>query len=235
MITVISSFFNESKNCDLFIEMITECSSLIPISEIVLVDNGSSDDTFIKLNKFKSNNFKIKILRNPPNSKYGDGFHRAFKESKNEYILTLHSDLQFSLKDYINNNSNIFNECLKSNTNIFPFRLNRSFLSFLRTIIFRLIISILYLHYFKDVNGQPKLLIKKDFKSLKQHCSGFGYDLTLYYYLKKMNKKINTNTYVKEFNRVYGKTSWNKNFFSSLKLLFEVLKEFKKFNIINFK
>ena len=120
MITVISSFFNESKNCQLFIDMIDECSSMIPISEIVLVDNGSTDDTLSELNKFKSDDFIIKIIQNPFNSKYGDGFHRAFKESKNEYILTLHSDLQFNLKDYIIDNLKIFNECLYSNINIFP-------------------------------------------------------------------------------------------------------------------
>ena len=62
MITVISSFFNESKNCDLFLNMIDECSDLMPISEIILVDNGSLDDTFLKLTKLKSQNFEIKIL-----------------------------------------------------------------------------------------------------------------------------------------------------------------------------
>ena len=235
MITVISSFFNESKNCQLFINMIDECSSVIPISEIVLVDNGSTDDTLSELNKFKSNDFIIKIIQNPFNSKYGDGFHRAFKESKNEYILTLHSDLQFNLKDYIIDNLKTFNECLHSNINIFPNRTNRSFVSLLRTNIFRMIVSTLYFHYFSDVNGHPKLLIKKDFKYLKQHCSGFGYDLTLYFYLKKMKKKINTKTYVRESNRKHGETSWNKNLVSSFKMLLKVLREFKEFKIINFK
>ena len=63
MITVISSFFNESKNCELFLQKIEKCSKLISISEIVLVDNGSTDDTFFKLKKFKSDNFSIKILQ----------------------------------------------------------------------------------------------------------------------------------------------------------------------------
>ncbi|MDC0625462.1 glycosyltransferase family 2 protein [Alphaproteobacteria bacterium] len=235
MITVISSFFNESKNCDLFLSMIDECSDLMPISEIILVDNGSLDDTFLKLTKLKSQNFEIKILQNPYNSKYGDGFHRAFKESKNKFIFTIHSDLQFSLQDYIQKNIKIINECIKTNTNIFPKRINRSFFSSVRTIIFQSIISILNFHYFNDFNGQPKLLIKTDFDNFKFHSHGFSYDLSLYFYLIKMKKKINTSTYVLENKRIYGKTSWNKNLLSSLNTLLTVLNEFQNFKNKNFK
>jgi glycosyltransferase involved in cell wall biosynthesis len=235
MITVISSFFNESKNCNSFLSMINECSDLMPISEIILVDNGSLDDTFSKLSKLKSQNFEIKILQNPSNSKYGDGFHRAFKESKNKYIFTIHSDLQFNLKVYIQRNVKIINECIKTNTNIFPKRINRSLLSSVRTIIFQSIVSILNFHYFSDFNGQPKLLIKSDFDNFKFYSNGFSYDLSLYFYLVKMKKKINTSTYVQEKKRIYGKTSWNKNFFSSLYTLVSVLNEFQNFKNKNFK
>ena len=122
MITVISSFFNESKNCELFIQKIEECSKLIEISEIVLVDNGSTDDTFFKLKKFKSDNFSIKILQNPANSSYGDGFHKAFINSTNNYIFNLHSDLQFDLNDYLSKNIKVINHCISQNINMFRCR-----------------------------------------------------------------------------------------------------------------
>ena len=224
MITVISSFFNESKNCELFFNMVEECSLLIPISQIVVVDNGSKDDTYYKLKKFKSDNFQIKVLQNPPNSKYGDGFHNAFKNATNEYIITLHSDLQFNLKEYVSSNLDVINKCIRSNTNIFPQRYKRSFTSVIRTIIFKIIISILYFRIFDDFNGQPKLLIKNHFIDLRDHCPGFGYDLTLYFFLKKNKKKIDISTKVIEKNRIHGKTSWNKQFLPSVKILFDVLK-----------
>ena len=234
MITVISSFFNESKNCELFLEKIEQCSKIISISEIVLVDNGSSDDTYLKLKKFKSKNFSIKILQNPINSDYGDGFHKAFINSTNNYIFTLHSDLQFDLNDYLSKNINIINQCISENINIFPKRANRPFLSSLKSFIFRFIIGLINFDYFNDFNGQPKLLIKEDFLELKKHCSGFGYDLTVYFYLKKKRKKINTNTLTFEKKRFYGEASWNKSLYSSIQMFFKIIKELHHFKKINF-
>ena len=54
--------------------------------------------------------------------------------------------------------------------------------------MFRFIIGLANFDYYDDFNGQPKLLIKQDFLELKKHCSGFGYDLTVYFYLKKKEK-----------------------------------------------
>lgn len=234
MITVISSFFNESKNCELFLQKIEECSKVIKISEIVLVDNGSTDDTFSKLKKFKSDKFSIKIIQNPANSGYGDGFHKAFINSTNNYIFTLHSDLQFDLNDYLSKNIKTINYCISKNINIFPKRANRSFLSSIKSYILRLVIGLINFNYFNDFNGQPKLLIKKDFSELKKHCSGFGYDLTVYFYLKKKRKKLNTNTFTFEKKRVYGEASWNKSLYSSIKMFFKILKELNHFKKINF-
>ena len=234
MITVISSFFNESKNCELFLEKMEQCSKIISISEIVLVDNGSSDDTYLKLKKFKSENFSIKILQNPINSNYGDGFHKAFINSTNNYIFTLHSDLQFDLNDYLLKNIDIINQCISENTNIFPRRINRPFLSSLKSFIFRFIIGLINFDYFNDFNGQPKLLIKEDFLELKKHCSGFGYDLAVYFYLKKKRKKINTNTFTFEKKRVYGEASWNKSLYSSIQMFFKIIEELDHFKKINF-
>ena len=234
MITVISSFFNESKNCEFFLQQIEECSKRINISEIVLVDNGSTDDTYLKLKKFKSDKFSIKILQNPPNSNYGDGFHKAFVNSTNNYIFTLHSDLQFNLNDYLSKNIKTVNNCISKNINIFPKRVNRSFLSSLKSLIFRITIGLINFCYFVDFNGQPKLLIKKDFSELKKHCSGFGYDLTVYFYLKKKGKKLNTNTVTLEKKRIYGEASWKKSLYSSIKMLFKNFKELNNFKKINF-
>ena len=234
MITVISSFFNESKNCELFLQKIEKCSKLISISEIVLVDNGSTDDTFFKLKKFKSDNFSIKILQNPANSNYGDGFHKAFVNSTNNYIFTLHSDLQFDLDDYLLRNNKIINHCINQNINIFPKRASRPFLSSLKSLIFRFVISLANFDYYDDFNGQPKLLVKQDFLELKEHCSGFGYDLTIYYYLKKKRKKIHTKTFTFEKKRIHGEASWNKSLYSSIKMFFRIFKELNHFKKINF-
>ena len=86
MITIISSFYNESRNCKLFLEMIEDTSKLILIDQLVVVDNGSSDNTYEELINLKSQRFEIVVIKNPILSSYGDGFHAAFKKSKNEIL-----------------------------------------------------------------------------------------------------------------------------------------------------
>jgi glycosyltransferase involved in cell wall biosynthesis len=235
MITVISSFHNESKNCNSFLKMIEEASIFLPIDQLVVVDNGSLDETYQKLIDLKSSKFEILVIKNPLLSKYGDGFHAAFKKSKNEFVLTLHSDLQYNLVDFTKNNLTLINLCIKSKTNIFPARANRPLFAEIRSCLFRFLLSLIYLTNFNDFNGHPKLLIKEDFSKMQFFCSSFAYDLSLFYYLKKTNKKINISCRTIEATRVHGESSWNKNFFSQFVELFNNINDLRKFKFHNFK
>ena len=234
MITVISSFHNESENCNSFLKMIEEASTFLPIDQLVVVDNGSLDETYQKLIDLKSSKFEILVIKNPLLSKYGDGFHKAFKNSKNEFVLTLHSDLQYDLVDFVKNNLSLIKLCIKSETNIFPTRTNRPLFVEIRSCLFRFLLSLIYLTNFKDFNGHPKLLVKKDFLKMQFFCSSFAYDLSLFYYLKKTNKKINVSCRTMETTRAYGESSWNKNFFSQFIELFNNINDLRKFKIYNF-
>lgn len=229
MITVISSFYNESRNCKLFLEMIEDTSKLIPIDQLVVVDNGSSDNTYKELINLKSQRFKIVVIKNPMLSRYGDGFHVAFKKSKNEFIFTIHSDLQFNLYDFVKNNTKLINSSIENKINIFPKRINRPIFSEIRSLVYRYLLSIIFFTYFNEFSGQPKLLIKKDFLEMKSYCRNFSYDLCLFYYLKKNKKKLNFSSKSKELKRVNGFTSWNKNFFSQFKELYLNISDLIKF------
>ena len=49
--------------------MIEDTSKLIPIDQLVVVDNGSSDNTYKVLINLKSQRFKIVVIKNPILSK----------------------------------------------------------------------------------------------------------------------------------------------------------------------
>jgi len=234
MITVISSFYNESKNCESFLKMVEKSSAILSIDELVVVDNGSTDDTYKRLLNLRSSKFAILVIKNPLLSEYGDGFHAAFQKAKNDFIFMIHSDLQYDLTEYIKQNFELINSCITNKINIFPKRIKRPVFSEIKSLIYRFVLTLFYFTLFSDFNGQPKFLIKSDFSKMKSYCSNFVYDASLFLYLVKNKKNINLSTKTKERERVHGKSSWNKGMISQLKELFNNLNALKKFKNQNF-
>ena len=64
--------------------------------EIIVVDNGSTDDSIkeIETFKFQIKNFKLKIIQNDSNQGFAKAVNMGIKESKGEVILLLNSDTQ---------------------------------------------------------------------------------------------------------------------------------------------
>lgn len=234
MITLISSFRNEEKNIATFSRVVTKTilflrTKKIFIKEIILVDNGSSDNTFKILKKLNFKNIKVIIIKNiAPNDNYGDGFGRAFKLSNEKFVVTMHSDMQFDIFDFFKKNINEIQECLNNNFSLFPKRSNRSFKNYIKTFVLKIILLILFGRYFDDFNGHPKIIFKKHFKKVIRLPSGFSWDCFMYFWLIHNNKPINTKCIVHEKKRVFGVSSWGKDFKQQILLLYDFILELRK-------
>ena len=83
-------------------------------TEIIIHDDGSSDDSLKKLDKY----INIKIIKNKKRGRYGsynqmNAYYRAFKKSKGEIIFLLDSDdffkkNQVRFKRFRNDQKNFF-------------------------------------------------------------------------------------------------------------------------------
>ena len=234
-ITILSSFYNEEKNISKFYEEVNLAIIFlkkheIDVNEIILIDNNSLDNTFEELNKLEFHNTNILIFKNKKeNSNYGDGFTKGFLESKTNHVLTIHSDMQFYLSAFLENNIQKFKKAIQEDINIFPVRKGRKIIPLLRTLIVKIILSLNTKIIFKEYNGQPKLLCKNHFLNVKKFPSGFSWDCFIYYWLKKNNKKIDTKCFVFENKRVHGLSSWsNNNLKEHFLFLLNYIKELKE-------
>jgi glycosyltransferase involved in cell wall biosynthesis len=102
-ISSISLFFpayNEEKNIG---ESITKALDVLKqitsTYEIIVVNDGSKDNTSIVVNEFAKNNSNVRLIEHQKNKGYGEGLKSGISAARYEYIFFTDSDLQFDLNE----------------------------------------------------------------------------------------------------------------------------------------
>jgi glycosyltransferase involved in cell wall biosynthesis len=94
-LTVVIPVFNEAKNLEPLFGQLTdvlECSG--QTYEIIAVDDGSTDDSFVILERLHQDNHRIKVLRFRRNFGQTAAFAAGFDRSRGEVVVTIDADLQ---------------------------------------------------------------------------------------------------------------------------------------------
>jgi dolichyl-phosphate beta-glucosyltransferase len=71
------------------------------IFELIVVDDGSSDETDARLKDIQAEYQELRVLRNVPNRGKGYSVRRGFQESRGEYVVFTDSDLPFGLESLL--------------------------------------------------------------------------------------------------------------------------------------
>ena len=93
MISVIVGLYNEEEGLPSFIETFFKDIKLKEDFELILVDDGSIDNTKNIILKFRKKYPKIKLICYRPNRGLGNALRIGFKHAKGRIIVTLDSDL----------------------------------------------------------------------------------------------------------------------------------------------
>ncbi len=95
-ISVIISCFNEAENVKLFDkELLPVLKSLKMPFEVVLVDDGSTDDTVEEINKLIKRDRGVRLVRHPRNLGLGAGLRTGIANVSGDLTITLDADLTF--------------------------------------------------------------------------------------------------------------------------------------------
>jgi glycosyltransferase involved in cell wall biosynthesis len=99
----ISAFFpayNEEKNIGQCIsETVKVLSEVTDTYEVIVIDDGSKDNTAKIVENYAHENAHVKLIRHQTNKGYGDALKTGLKAVKYEYIFFTDSDLQFDLSE----------------------------------------------------------------------------------------------------------------------------------------
>ncbi len=226
--SIIVPCYNEEKNLDKLVEEFK--NNLINKNydiELVLVNNGSQDNSKEVLERLKNKYNFITIETVEVNKGYGYGILQGLKVAKGKYLGWLHADLQFNPSEIANGINYLKENNYPKNIFIKGKRTNRPLIDTLFTMGMSIYETLILGTRLWDINAQPTLMSREFFEKWKEPPYDFSLDLYAYYMAKKM--KLDIYRYkVIQHRREEGESSWNTGMKARIKLIKRVVEYSKK-------
>ena len=190
MLSVVVPCYNEEANIPLIITMFEEIILAFESEiEVILVNNGSTDNSKNVFNKYISNlNKDIKVLNVEKNIGYGHGIVSGLKVAKGDILSWTHADLQTDPKDVVS----AFLEFKKHNDYdivVKGKRRNRNPVDAFFTWGMQIYCSVILRSKLNDINAQPKMFSRTFYEA---HFSAAPNDFSLDLFLLYKAQKIKT-------------------------------------------
>lgn len=172
-------------------KLIDNCMNIINNNiEIIIVDNGSIDNTFKILNKSNLPH-NIVPIRIEKNIGYGNGILTGLNHANGEVLSWTHADLQTDLSDVIKGYNLYKKELLNKICVVKGKRKKRNLFDAFFTFLMGLYCSILLGKWLYDINAQPKIFHRSFLEKFEKTPLDFSLDLYVLYFfsLNKINIK----------------------------------------------
>ena len=207
--------YNEAANLPLLVE---RCSKLVAPGdvEVVLVDNGSSDESPAVLADVLSSRTGCRSIRVPVNRGYGHGIVEGLKASRGSIVGWTHADLQTDPMD-VRAGLELFDrfgaDCFVKGR-----RYGRPFGDRAFTIGMSAFETVLLGKPLYDINAQPTLFPHRFFATWAEPPLDFSLDLYAYYMARRAG--LNVHRFPVRFgDRAHGISHWNVNWSAKRKFI----------------
>jgi glycosyltransferase involved in cell wall biosynthesis len=215
-LSIIVPCYNEAQNIQLVIEAFTKIVQQNIEVQVILVNNGSTDNTLQIANQTQLHN-NISWVQVPINKGYGYGILQGLLQAQAPILSFTHADMQTNPEDVIRAFEE-YKTTTNINTLIKGLRRKRNKVDALFTYLMQLYTNFKLNTALTDINAQPKLFSKQFFDTIKNDAPhDFSFDLYLLYFAHKQGviKTIDV-----EFNtRKFGKAKGGGTIMGKLKLI----------------
>ena len=214
-ISLVIPCFNEAANLPYLFKKLDKLL-LNSNYEVILVNNGSEDNTLNLLNKYKEEHHNVQCVSLKKNIGYGNGILKGLEKANGELLAWTHADMQTDPNDV--KAGEIFFKKNQNNTFVKGKRHSRPIVDQIFTIGMSIFASLRLKKRLWDINAQPTIFHKSLMQKWHNPPKDFSLDLFAYYQAKKLGYKINRFP-VKFNNRLYGTSHWNFSFSSKIKFI----------------
>jgi glycosyltransferase involved in cell wall biosynthesis len=199
--------YNESANLPLLLE---RCKELTRRSdaEVVLVDNGSTDESPLVLIELLPRYPGCRSVRVERNQGYGYGILEGLRAARGEILGWTHADMQTDPQDALRGMA-LFEQ---HGPNIFAKgrRYGRPFGDVIFTVGMSVFETVLLGKPMWDINAQPTMFSRAFFESWHEPPNDFSLDLFAYYQARRMGLAVHRFP-VRFGERAHGVSHWNVN------------------------
>jgi glycosyltransferase involved in cell wall biosynthesis len=197
--------YNEADNLPLLLE---RCKALTmePDSEVILVDNGSSDNTPEILLQLLPNYSGCRAVRVETNQGYGFGILSGLNVAEGDILGWTHADMQTDPKDALD--GLLLFEKYGENIFVKGRRYGRPFMDVVFTVGMSVFETMLLAQPMWDINAQPTMFPRRLFETWKSAPHDFSLDLHAYYYARREGLEVHRLP-VKFAERAHGLSRWN--------------------------
>jgi glycosyltransferase involved in cell wall biosynthesis len=219
-LSIFFPFWNEEKNIERVVK------SAIPVAkkvaekwEIIIIDDGSSDDTPKIAKKLASENQNIRVISHYPNRGYGAALKSGFTNAKYDYVVFNDGDGQFDFSEVTKFVDKIQDADIV--IGLRKKRLDHPFRHLLMNLL-KIWDFIFFGFYFKDIDCGFKMFKKQALKKILPLYSEGAMITTEILAKAKRNKLKITQVEVSHFPRKFGNSSGG-NLRVVLRAIFESL------------
>lgn len=198
-LSIIIPVYNEEKTIQTTLTRVNSLSIPDVDKEIILIDDGSTDNTSKKIESELKKIKSVKFFKHEHNSGKGAAVRTGFKNATGDYILIQDADLEYDPKDIPKllkpiqerKTEVVFGTRLKRLPNLSrDERTPKFMLSYLGNKFLSLITSILYGQWITDMETGYKVFPTKSVRNMKLNSRSFEFEPEITSKLLKSGKKI---------------------------------------------
>ena len=214
-LSVIIPCYNEAANLPLLLD---RCSTLGENSniEVILVDNGSSDNSAEVLEKLLPSYPHCRTIRVPVNQGYGFGILSGLKAAQGDVLAWTHADMQTDPKDILRGLA--FFQLHSNHIYVKGRRIKRPIADVFFTIGMSVFETCLLQTRLWDINAQPNMFSREFFESWQNAPHDFSLDLFAYFTARNQGLPVYRFP-VKFGERAHGISHWNVNWAAKMKFI----------------
>ena len=216
-LSIVIPAYNEADNLPLILKRFAEVIKRQDI-EVVIVDNGSTDESAEVLSNLLPKYPFARSVRVEINQGYGYGILQGLKAAKGDFIGWTHADMQTDPQDVVKALELIEAHGSPDDIMVKGDRHGRALMDNFFTAGMGIFESIYLGKWMYEINAQPNIFSRKFFATWQNPPYDFALDLYVFYMAKKQGLKIIR--FPVEFpERLHGASKWNTGLASKWKFI----------------
>jgi len=189
-LSVVIPFYDEEKTVELLTNILLKQFKKNNINcELVLVDNGSSDNTSKIVDKLSKSHKNIKTVHVKINEGYGWGIINGLRMCNGEYLGYMDGDLEIQPDGIIK----LFEKIKKNNADVGKGIRNKNESDILKAIAsygYDILFFLLFFKFIRQVNANPKIMRRSCYKKMNLNSKEWFIDSEIIIKALKNNYKI---------------------------------------------